>query len=77
MKRKFITEEANSSKEFLDMCPYLGKSYHVSLVSGCLYSWSQFQITVWLSLSFEASVTLKISHVTYKYVTEGPKGLSP
>lgn len=29
MKRKFITEEANSSKEILDMCPYLGKSYHV------------------------------------------------
>ncbi|KAM7437564.1 hypothetical protein ABFA07_012833 [Porites harrisoni] len=29
MRRKFITEEAKSSKEILDMCPYLGKSSHV------------------------------------------------
>ena len=51
MRGKFITEEANSSKEILDVCPYLGKSYHVSLVSGCLYSWSQFQIT-WAVIKF-------------------------
>ena len=30
MRRKFITEEAKSSREILDMCPYLGKSSHVS-----------------------------------------------
>ena len=30
MRRKFITEEAESSKEILDMCPYFGKSTHVS-----------------------------------------------
>ena len=30
MTRKFITEEAQSSKEILDMCPYFGKSMHVS-----------------------------------------------
>lgn len=30
MRRKFITEEAQSSKEILDMCPYFGKSTHVS-----------------------------------------------
>ena len=30
MRRKFITEEAQSSKEILDMCPYFGKSPHVS-----------------------------------------------
>ena len=30
MRRKFITEEAQSSKEILDMCPYFGKSMHVS-----------------------------------------------
>ena len=32
MRRKFITEEVKSSKEILDMCPYLGKSSHVSLL---------------------------------------------
>ena len=30
MRGKFITEEAQSSKEILDMCPYFGKSVHVS-----------------------------------------------
>lgn len=30
MRRKFITEEAQSSKEILGMCPYFGKSAHVS-----------------------------------------------
>ena len=30
MRRKFITQEANSSKEILNVCPYLGKPSHVS-----------------------------------------------
>ena len=30
MKRKFITREANSSKEILNVCPYPGKPPHVS-----------------------------------------------
>ena len=34
MRRKFITEEAQSSKEILDKCPYFGKSTRVSLSSG-------------------------------------------
>lgn len=42
MKRKFIIEEVNLFKEILDMCLYFGKLYYVSLVFGCLYSWSQF-----------------------------------
>ena len=39
MRRKFITEEAKSSKEILDRCPYLGKSSHVSsfLVKSLIY----------------------------------------
>ena len=30
IRRKFITQEANSFKEILNVCPYLGKPSHVS-----------------------------------------------
>lgn len=40
MRRKFITEEAKSSKEILDMCPYLGKSSHVSLLMKISFSFN-------------------------------------
>jgi len=35
MRRKFITQEANSSKKISNVCPYLGKPPHVSKFSIC------------------------------------------
>ena len=46
MRRKFITEEAKSSKEILDMCPYLGKSSHVSLLMKISFSCICFSFNV-------------------------------
>ena len=41
MRRKFITQEANSCKEILNVCPYLGTPSQVSKFSVCHYNISK------------------------------------